>query len=193
METAWNKKNTLWQLLYMILYIVAFLIVLETGMIHPVFFVCYQITAGILLTGILVKSFDRIQQPGTALSFAVVVALGYIAMGDASLWHCLVPIILGILAEAVGLIFGNSKWNTIVIKSVIMSFGTFLAYGQIWLNRDFTYESAVEDVSADYADALMSCSPGWAFPVVIVVGILVSVLIANLTAKLFKLHTRESQ
>ena len=191
MENKWNKKNALWQLVYIILYVVAFLIVLETGQVHPVFFVCYQITAGILFTGILVKSFDRIQQPGTALSFAAVVALAYIAMGDASLWHCLTPIILGIAAEVVGLICGNSKWSTIVTKSVIMSFVPFLAYGQIWLNRDFTYECAIEDMSVEYADSLMNCSPSWAFPVVIILGIALSIVIANVTAKLFKLNAKD--
>ena len=34
-------------------------------------FVCYQITAGILLTGVLVKGFDQIQAPGVALSCSI--------------------------------------------------------------------------------------------------------------------------
>ena len=45
---------------------------------------------------------------------------------------------------------------------------------------------------AGYADKLMSYSPGWAFPVVIILGIAVSILIANLTAKMFKIQTKKS-
>ena len=52
-------------------------------------------------------------------------------------------------------------------QTVIMTFSTFGFYGQIWLNRDFTYEAAIEEMPAGYGDTLMSLSPGWAFPVVI--------------------------
>ena len=34
---------------------------------------------------------------------------------------------------------------------------------------------------------LMSASPVWAFPVVLIIGIIVSVIISNVTANLFKL------
>ena len=113
-------------------------------------------------------------------------------IGDFTPWHAISVIALAILAEAVGLIMGNGKWKTVVAKSVIMSFATLGYYGQIWLNRPFTYDAAVEEMPAGYADKLMSCSPGWAFPAVIILGIAVSILIANLTAKLFKLQTKKS-
>jgi len=50
------------------------------------------------------------------------------------------------------------------------------------------YEAAVEEMPAGYADTLMSCSPIWALPVVIIIGIVFSVLVSNATAKLFKLE-----
>ena len=36
---------------------------------------------------------------------------------------------------------------------------------------------------AGYGDTLMSVSPAWTFPVVVIIGILVSVLIANVFMK----------
>ena len=187
MENKWTKKNVLWQLLYVVLYMIAFLIVCVLGSVHPVLFVCYQITAGILLTGILVRSFDRIQQPGTALTFGLIIVLAFIVINDAGVWHILPPLILGIAAELVGLILKNDRWRTIVIKAVIMSFTTFGFYGQIWFNREFTYTEAIEEMPAGYADGLMNCSSAWALPVVVIAGIALSVLIANVTAKVFKL------
>ena len=50
----WNKKNALRMLLYAVMYAVVTAVVCVTGSIHPVFFVCYQITAGILLSGIII-------------------------------------------------------------------------------------------------------------------------------------------
>ena len=41
---------------------------------------------------------------------------------------------------------------------------------------------------AGYGDGLMSLSPAWAFIVVVIVGISVSVIISNTTAKVFKLE-----
>jgi len=190
MENKWNKKNALWQLLYVVLYIIGYVVVCVCGSIHPIFFVGYQVTAGILLTGILVKGFDRIQAPGVALTFVAGILLTFLAISDFTPWHAVPVIILGILAEVVGSIMGNDKWRTIVTKSVIMSFATFGYYGQIWLNRDFTYESAVEEMPTGYADTLMNCSPTWAFPVAIIIGIALSILIANVTAKLFKLNAK---
>lgn len=80
------------------------------------------------------------------------------------------------------------SWTGDVIAAVIMSFSTVGYYAQIWFNRAFTYEAAVEEMRAGYADTLMACSPNWALPVVILVGIAVSVCTSYLTAKLFKLE-----
>jgi hypothetical protein len=106
-------------------------------------------------------------------------------MQDANLWHCLPVIIIAILAEIVRLIFQyNAAGN--LIAAVIMSFSTFGYYGQIWFNRDYTYECAVEEMPAGYAEALMNYSPAWALPVVIIIGIAVAVVNYNITKKLFK-------
>lgn len=189
MGNKWDGKNALRQLLYVVLYVIGSVLVCICGSIHPVFFVGYQVTAAILLTGVLVKGFEQIQAPGVALSFAAGILLVFLAMGEFTAWHTVPVIVIGLLAEAVGLIMGNGAWKTVVTKSVIMSFSTFGYYGQIWLNRAYTYECAVEEMPAGYADALMSCSPAWAFPVVLVLGIAASVLVAHLAARLFKLNT----
>ena len=46
-------------------------------------------------------------------------------------------------------------------------------YVQIWFNRDYTYECAVDEMPEGYV-ALMQCRPTWALPVVIIVGIVLS-------------------
>ena len=67
MNTRWNRKNALWMLLYAVLYAVVTAVVCVTGSIHPIFFVCYQITAGLLLTPIIMRAFRRVQAPGAAV------------------------------------------------------------------------------------------------------------------------------
>ena len=104
------------------------------------------------------------------------------------MWHSLPVIIIGIAAEVCGLIIGNDKRAAVVVKSVIMSFSTFGYYGQIWFNRDYTYQCAIEEMPEGYADTLMNCSPAWAFPAVIILGIGLSIASAFLTAKIFKLE-----
>ena len=79
------------------------------------------------------------------------------------------------------------NWTGDVIATMIMTFSTFGFYGQLWFNRNFTYEAAVEEMPAGYAEGLMAVSPGWAFPVVVVIGLALSAVICNGTAKLFKL------
>ena len=94
-------------------------------------------------------------------------------------------IVIGIVAETIRLITKYSQTGD-VVSTVIMSFSTFGFYGQIWFNRDFTYSEAIEEMPAGYADALMNCSPAWALPVVLIIGVALSVLISNLTAKIFR-------
>ena len=53
-----ERKNALWMLFYAVSYVITTYIVCLTGMIHPMFFVCYQITAGILLSGIVIRAFN---------------------------------------------------------------------------------------------------------------------------------------
>ena len=83
--------------------------------------------------------------------------------------------------------FSDMKDNT-RIATMIMTFSTFGFYGQIWFNRTFTYEAAVDEMPAGYAEGLMAVSPDWAFPVVVVIGLALSAVICNVTAKLFKVE-----
>ena len=101
------------------------------------------------------------------------------------MWHCLPVVIIAVLAEIVRLLF---KYNSVsnMIAAVIMSFSSFGYYGQIWFNRDYTYECAVEEMPAGYAESLMNLSPSWAFPVVIIIGIALAFVNYNITKKLFK-------
>ena len=72
-------------------------------------------------------------------------------------------IVIAVGAELVRRAFRYS-WKGDLIATVIMTFSTFGYYGQIWFNRDFTYESAVAEMPAGYADTLMAVSPAWALP-----------------------------
>lgn len=184
---TWNKTNALWTLLYAVLYAAFSAIVCFTGAIHPVMFVCYQITAGILVTGVAIRAFRRVQAPGAAACLALAMILLFFIIQDAAVWHVVPLIVIAVLAEAVRAIF-KYNWTGDVIAAAIMAFSTFGYYAQIWFNRAFTYEAAVEEMPAGYADGLMAASPNWAFPVVVLIGICCSVGISYLTAKLFKLE-----
>ena len=165
MNNKWNRKNALWMLLYAALYAVVIAAVCVTGSIHPIFFVCYQITAGLaavcLFLGMLLLLF---------------------IINDAVMWHVVPLIVITVLAEAVR---GMTKysWSGDTIAAVLMSFSSFGYYGQIWFNRAYTYECAVEEMPAGYGDTLMSVSPAWTFPVVVIIGIIMSILISNVFMK----------
>ena len=182
MRNKWNRKNGLWMLLYAVLYAIVTAIVCVTGSIPPVFFVCYQITAGLLLTPIIMRAFRRVQAPGAAVCLFLGMLLLLLIINDAVPWHVVPLIVIAVLAEAVrGMT--NYSWSGDVVAAVLMSFSSFGYYGQIWFNRAYTYECAVEEMPAGYGDTLMAVSPAWAFPVVVIVGMIVSVVIANVSMK----------
>ena len=182
MNNKWNRKNALWMLLYAVLYAIVTAAVCVTGSIHPIFFVCYQITAGLLLSPIVIRAFRRVQAPGAAVCLFLGMLLLLLIINDAVRWHVVPLIVITVLAEIVrGLT--NCSWAGDVVGTVLMSFSSFGYYGQIWFNRAYTYECAVEEMPAGYGDALMSVSPVWAFPVVVIIGMIVSVWIANVSMK----------
>ena len=182
----WNKKSALWMILYAVLYAVGTAIVCVTGAIHPILFVCYQITAGLLLSGIVIHACDRVKAPGVCICLGTGMILLLLLIQDAVAWHVIPVIVIAALAEVVRAI---SKYNRVgnVIATVIMTFSSFGYYGQIWFNRNYTYECAVEEMPAGYADGLMAASPVWALIVVVIAGIALSVIMSNITVKLFKL------
>ena len=186
MDNKWNRRNALWMLLYAVLYAVMTALVCVTGAIHPILFVCYQITAGLLLSGLVIRAFARIKAPGTAVCLALGMLLLLVIIGDAVPWHVIPVIIIAILAEVVRAV-SKYSWTGDVISTAIMSFSSFGYYGQIWFNRAYTYECAVEEMPAGYADGLMAASPVWALIVVVIAGIALSVIMSNITVKLFKL------
>ena len=182
MNNKWNHKNALWMLLYAVLYAIVTAVVCVTGSIHPIFFVCYQITAGLLLSPIIIRAFRRVQAPGAAVSLFLGMLLLLLVINDAVMWHVVPLIVITVLAEAVR---GMTKysWSGDTIAAVLMSFSSFGYYGQIWFNRAYTYECSVEEMPAGYGDTLMSVSPAWTFPVVVIIGIIMSVLILNVFMK----------
>ena len=185
MNNKWNRKNALWMLLYAVLYAIVTAAVCVTGSIHPIFFVCYQITAGLLLSPIVIRAFRRIQAPGAAVCLFLGILLLLLIINDAVRWHVVPLIVITVLAEAVRGMTSYS-WAGDVVGTVLMSFSSFGYYGQIWFNRAYTYECAVEEMPAGYGDTLMSVSPIWAFPAVVIIGIIVSVWIANVSMKRYK-------
>ena len=182
-----EKKSVFCLLLYAVLYAVVTALVCITGSIHPVFFVCYQITSGILLSGIIITAFRKAKAPGVAVCLLFGLLLLLLLIQDAVAWHVIPLIVITVLAELIRAAFKYS-WTGDVIATILMTFSSFGYYGQIWFNRTYTYECAIEEMPAGYADTLMALSPTWLLPVVIIVGILLSVLISNLTAKLFNLN-----
>ena len=182
MNNKWNRNNALWMLLYAVLYAIVTAVVCVTGSIHPIFFVCYQITAGLLLSPIIIRAFRRVQAPGAAVCLFLGILLLLLIIRDAVMWHVVPLIVITILAEIVRAMAKYSRSGDIV-ATVLMSFSSFDYYGQIWFNRAYTYECAVEEMPAGYGDTLMSVSPVWAFPVVVAAGIILSVLITNIYMK----------
>ena len=181
-----EKKSVFRVLLYAVLYAVVTALVCITGSIHPVFFVCYQITAGILLSGIIITAFRKIKSPRVAVCLFFGLLLLLLLIQDAVAWHVIPLIVITVLAELIRAAFKYS-WTGDVIATILMTFSSFGYYGQIWFNRAYTYKCAVEEMPEGYADTLMALSPTWMLPVVIIVGILLSILISNYTAKLFNL------
>ena len=185
----WNLKNVLWMLLYMILYVIVTILVCMTGIIHPVFFVCYQITAGILLTGIVFKAFDKVKAPGVAVFLSLGLIIMLFIIRDVTAWHIIPVIIIAAAAEVFRFLFRYNRIGNF-IGTVIMTFSTFGYYGRIWFGRAYTYEVAAEEMPAGYADTLMLFSPTWTLPVVLFIGIALSIVIANITEKIFKLEKK---
>ena len=182
MDNKWNRNNALWMLLYAVLYAIVTAVVCVTGSIHPIFFVCYQITAGLLLSPIIIRAFRRVQAPGAAVCLFLGLLLLLLIIRDAVMWHVVPLIIITVLAE-IARAMTKYSWGGEIVAAVLMSFSSFGYYGQIWFNRAYTYECAVEEMPAGYGDTLISVSPVWAFPVVVAAGIMVSVLITNIYRK----------
>jgi hypothetical protein len=66
---------------------------------------------------------------------------------DAVMWHVVPLIVITVLAEAARGMTGYSRTGDF-IGTVLMSFSSFGYYGQIWFNRAYTYECAVEEMPA---------------------------------------------
>ena len=121
-----------------------------------------------LLSPIVIRAFRRIQAPGAALCLFLGMLLLLLIIRDAVMWHVVPLIVITVLAEAARRMTGYSRTGDF-IGTVLMSFSSFGYYGQIWFNRAYTYECAVEEMPAGYGDTLMSVSPAWAFPVVVII------------------------
>ncbi len=179
MKNRWKKM-----ILYAVLYAAVSAVVCFTGAVHPVLFVCYQITAGILLSGIIITAFQQVKAFGAAVCLALGMLCLLVLISDAVPWHVIPLIVIAAAAEAIRAATGYSRMGDL-ISAAVMSFSTFGYYGQIWFNRAYTYECALEEMPAGYGDGLMAVSPSWALPLVVVIGIAASLFVSNLTLRMF--------
>lgn len=177
-----RKSIILKMLLYTVLYVIGSVIVCMTGAVHPALFVCYQLTAGLLLGGVAYKAFENMRA-GAAVCLSAGMVLTLFIIQDAVAWHVLPLVVIAAAAEAIRSLFAYERKGNI-IAAVIMTFSTFGYYGQIWFNRSYTYDCAVEEMPEGYADKLMNASPAWSLPVVVIGGILLAVVMIKLTEKL---------
>ena len=138
-----------------------------------------------LLSPIVIRAFRRVQAPGAAVCLFLGILLLLLIIRDAVMWHVVPLIVIAVLAEAVRGVINYSRFGDIA-GTVLMTFSSFGYYGQISFNRAYTYECAIEEMPAGYGDTLMSVSPVWAFPAVVIIGIIVSVWIANVSMKKHK-------
>ena len=93
----WNKKKGLRTALYAVLYAVMTAIVCVFGAIHPVLFVCYQVTAAVLVSGVVITAFRKLKAPGVALCLAAGLLLLFIIIGDAVAWHVVPVIVIAVI------------------------------------------------------------------------------------------------
>ena len=137
------------------------------------------------MSPIIIRAFRRVQAPGAAVCLFLGMLLLLLIIRDAVMWHVVPLIVIAVLAEAVrGMT--NYSWSGDVAGTVLMSFSSFGYYGQIWFNRAYTYECAVEEMPAGYGDTLMAVSPAWTFPAVVIIGMIVSIWIAYISMKKHK-------
>lgn len=113
-----------------------------------------------------------------------------VIIGDAVTWHVIPVILIAFLAEAVRALF-HYQWIGNLMAAVIMTFSSFGYYGQIWFNRAYTYQCALDEMPAGYGDTLMASSPVWSLPLVIIAGIAMAVIIAMLPHTYFILINRD--
>ena len=115
-----EKKIVLRLLLYAARYAVMTALVCITGSIHPVFFVCYQITAGLLLSGIIITAFRRIHVPGAAACLSLGLLSLLLLIRDAALWHVIPLVVIAVLAESVRAAFMDPLNKTVQKQEHVM-------------------------------------------------------------------------
>ena len=150
----WNKSYAKWMILYAVLYAAGTAIVCVTGAIHPVLFVCYQITAGILLSGIIIRAFARVKAPGAAVCLALGMLILLVVIKDAAAWHVIPVIVIAIAAEIVRAV-SKYSWKGDVISTAIMSFSSFGYYGdacRIWRHPDGSQSCLGSACSCNHRD-----------------------------------------
>jgi hypothetical protein len=128
-----------------------------------------------------------VQALGAAVCLFLGLLLLLLIIRDAVMWHVVPLIVITVLAEIVRAMAKYSRTGD-TVATVLMSFSSFGYYGQIWFNRAYTYECAVEEMPAGYADGLMAASPMWSLIVVIIAGVVLSVVVSNIATKVFKLE-----
>ena len=112
----WNKKSALWMILYAVLYAVGTAIVCVTGAIHPALFVCYQITAGLLLSGIVIHACNRVKAPGVCICLGIGMILLLLLIQDAVAWHVIPVIVIAVLAEVIRAISNVKRGNKAIVR-----------------------------------------------------------------------------
>jgi len=178
-----KSKNLVSIFLFTLIYLVMIFAVGCTGMIHPLFWAYFSVTAALITWFPYVNLMNRVKGFGAAAVPCAVLLLLSLIAGEADKQSAIIIIVVAVAAELVSFITGfHSK------KAYILSYGIFalvpMAYTlRLWTDRAFCFANASTEMGIKYAKTLSEVTPDWSLAAAIIATLVAAIAIAHATLK----------
>lgn len=161
------------------------------GFVNPwCWIVVFPVLAAIFGAPSYLWAASRWQRFGVATLFSVLFAALLLSMGEINFPQCILMVAAGLVSDTIRQLMGNKSKQAVFFAYPVLSLGVIAWLMKLWIDSEWYYQGAAEEIGIDYAEGLKTLSSVWALFMVIALTLVIAYIAISSFSRLRIGHDR---
>ena len=161
------------------------------GFVNPwCWIVVFPVLAAIFGAPSYLWAASRWQRFGVATLFSVLFAALLLSMGEINFPQCILMVAAGLVSDTIRQLMGNKSKQAVFFAYPVLSLGVIAWLMKLWIDSEWYYQGAAEEIGIDYAEGLKTLPSVWALFMVIALTLVIAYIAISSFSRLRIGHDR---
>ena len=161
------------------------------GFVNPwCWIVVFPVLAAIFGAPSSLWAASRWQRFGVATLFSVLFAALLLSMGEINFPQCILMVAAGLVSDTIRQLMGNKSKQAVFFAYPVLSLGVIAWLMKLWIDSEWYYQGAAEEIGIDYAEGLKTLPSVWALFMVIALTLVIAYIAISSFSRLRIGHDR---